>query len=399
MIEALYIHIPFCVQRCLYCAFPTRACHDEALMDSYVDALSLALRRASKAGLLSQVKTIYIGGGTPSYLGSRRLNSLVYLVSLSVCLENVGEFTVEANPDSLTPAMVRDLYALGVDRFSLGVQSFDDAVLAAYGRAHTAAQALAAIEAVQQRTDNLSIDLICGGPGQGMASWRSSVQQAIALGIPHVSVYPLALEEGTPLARQVQEGRVAAPNDELEADMMLAAEELLGQAGLRRYETASYAKPGREARHNSAYWAGVEYLGLGTGASSMLSPESYEACRRAGLFAAAQAPEAGCVRVRVAAEFDTAAYSCSQGHPVVSLECLDARQALLEDVMLSLRTSAGASGELVARATREAPQLAAEFERLRRAGLLQQRADGGWAPTQRGWLLGNEVFGAVWGLA
>lgn len=118
MIKALYIHIPFCTSRCAYCDFATAACHDDAVMDAYADALQLQLRRASKAGLLGGVKTIYIGGGTPTHLGARRLNSLVYMVSLSVNLEQVVEFSVEANPESLTSAMVKDLYALGVNRLS-----------------------------------------------------------------------------------------------------------------------------------------------------------------------------------------------------------------------------------------------------------------------------------------
>ena len=117
MIEGLYLHIPFCAKRCAYCDFATEACHDDARMDAYVDGLSLAIRRASRKGLLGSIETIYLGGGTPSYLGTRRLNSLVYLISLSINLENVEEFTVEANPDSIDERMVKDLFALGVDRF------------------------------------------------------------------------------------------------------------------------------------------------------------------------------------------------------------------------------------------------------------------------------------------
>ena len=145
MIEALYLHLPFCVSRCAYCDFATSACDDGARMDAYVEALCLQLRRAAKAGLLGQVKTIYIGGG-------RRLNTLVYTLSLSVNLENVVEFTCEANPESIDERMVADLFSLGVNRFSIGAQSFDDAVLRGYGRVHDAAAIDAAL-AAQERYD------------------------------------------------------------------------------------------------------------------------------------------------------------------------------------------------------------------------------------------------------
>lgn len=406
MIEALYLHIPFCVKRCAYCDFPTRACSDEALMDAYADALSLVVRRAARAGLLGGVKTIYLGGGTPSHLGARRLNSLVYLVSLSVNLEQVGEFTVECNPESLTERMVKDLFALGVDRFSIGAQSFDDAVLGAYERVHTAARVDEAVAYVRQRTDNFSLDLICGGPNQSMASWKASVEHAIGLGARHVSIYPLMLEEGTPLAAAVDAGELPAPDEDVQADMMLAAERLLEDAGLHRYEVASYAYPGYESKHNTAYWTGVEYLGLGAGASSMLSPESYAACREAGLIGAAHVLDgagpadvpASCARVRATADFDIEGFAVSAGRMQAGIECLDAREALLEDAMLGMRRSAGLSDAFVARVAAAEPRISHVLARLEDEGLVEH-GQKRWRPTRRGWLLGNEVFGAIWGLA
>lgn len=407
MIGALYIHVPFCVRRCAYCAFPTMACSDGALMDSYVGSLELALRRAAKAGLLGGVKTVYIGGGTPSYLGSRRLESLLYTISLSVDVSRVGEFTVEANPDSLSAPMVRDLYALGVDRMSLGVQSFDDDVLGVYGRVHDAARARQAIADVKERFDDFSIDLICGGPGQSMESWEESLEEAVSSGATHVSVYPLMLEEGTPLARSVAEGRLAAPDDDVEADMMLKARDVLEAAGMCRYETASYAYPGHEAKHNCAYWSGVEYLGLGAGASSMLSPEDFAACREVGLFGEARGEDGSplggklpgsCARVRASAAFDPSAFASSTGRAAVDVECLSEREAALEDAMLGMRRSDGISEELVERASRLVPELYGELSRLEDLGLVVHEK-GRFAPTERGWLCGNEVFGAIWGLA
>lgn len=400
MIEALYLHIPFCAKRCAYCDFPTAACHDEALMDAYADALSLAVRRASKAGLLSGVKTIYIGGGTPSYFGSRRLNSLVYLLSLSIQLENVDEFTVEANPDSLDERMVKDLFALGVDRFSLGVQSFDDTELAALGRIHDAESARRAIAAIQQRCENVSVDLMCGIPGQDLASWEKSVARALELGARHVSIYPLMLEEGTPLSAAVDVGQVKVADEDLQADMMLAAERICGGAGLHRYEVASYALPGYEARHNEAYWTGREYLGIGAGAASMLSPEDFSACCDAGLFAenCSRAVPVDAARVRVGETADTKAFVDATGRMSFSIETLDAREAALEDLMLGMRLSHGVAADQVERASLLEPGVPGVFRKLGDEGLVELR-EGRFSPTERGWLMGNEVFGAIWGLA
>lgn len=403
MIGALYIHIPFCASRCAYCDFATSACHDDALMDAYVDSLSLQLRRASRAGLLADVRTIYIGGGTPTHLGTRRLNSLAYLLSLSVNLEGVCEFSVEANPESLTEAMVRDLHALGVNRYSIGAQSFEDAELATFRRVHDASDIARACEAAGSRGDAFSLDLIAGCPGQTSASWKRSVERAIALGACHVSVYPLSVEDGTPLACAIAAGELAAPDDDAQADMMLSAAELLERAGLQRYETASYAKPGCACRHNIAYWTGVEYLGLGAAAASMLSPDAFAACHEARVLScgerdASQAADSICTRVRAAASADVSAYIAASGCAQASLECLDARQAVLEDAMLGMRRSCGLADEFVAQARERVPQLGKTLAELEGLGLVEH-AGKRWVPSERGWLCGNDIFGAIWGLA
>lgn len=391
MIEALYIHIPFCASRCAYCDFATNACDDEERMDAYVDALCVQLRRAAKAGLLGGVKTIFIGGGTPTHLGMRRLNTLIYTISLSINLENVVEFTIEANPESLDERMVVDLYALGVNRFSIGAQSFDDEVLAGYGRIHDAKAIDEALAVARTRTDNVSVDLICGGPAQTMESWKASVAHVIEQGIPHVSVYPLMLEEGSPLAGRVVEGSVQVADEELQAEMMLAAQNMLEEAGLVRYEVASYAKPGFECLHNIAYWSGKEYLGIGAGAASMLSGEMAMRARDVGLIEAA---DLDAVRVRYVCDVDDVAYAAALGCVPVDCEILSAYEAQVEDLMLGMRRSIGVSREEV-----ECVAGAAEvFARLEELGLVAY-ADGRLVPTQRGWLMGNEVFAAIWDLA
>ena len=211
--RALYLHIPFCAKRCSYCDFATEATAiDDPRLDRYVERLTGEIRAASRDGLLGSIETIFIGGGTPSFLGPRRLVSLVYTLSVSINLHDDTEFTVEANPESLTTALVRDLYALGVNRFSLGVQSFDNAELATLGRIHTARRAREAIKLVHERCKNVSIDLMCGIPGQTPASWQSSVRQALELGVEHVSIYPLTIEDGTAFARAVEAGTQEPPD-------------------------------------------------------------------------------------------------------------------------------------------------------------------------------------------
>lgn len=407
MIGALYIHIPFCKSRCSYCDFATSACHDDALMDAYVDALCLQVRRAAKAGLLGGVKTIYIGGGTPTHLGARRLNSLVYMISLSMNLEQVEEFTVEANPESLDARIVKDLYALGVGRMSIGAQSFDDAVLREYGRPHKATDIDAVVAALRERDMEYSLDLICGGPQQTLESWRDSVEHVIASGAGHVSIYPLTVEEGTPLAARVEAGEWDGIDEDVEAQMMEAAEQLLTDAGYTRYEVASYAKPGRESKHNSAYWTGVEYLGLGVAASSMMSAQSWRACLAAGVFGGAADADAGQAdvalaadgRIRVQADSDVRGFCDSVGRPQWEAELMNAREALLEDAMLAFRRSVGLGPVLAARACAAEHALEGVLQDLEAEGLIAAAGEGRLVPTERGWLMGNEIFGAIWGLA
>ncbi len=399
MIEALYLHVPFCKKRCSYCDFDTTACSEAAVMDAYVDALCLAVRRAARAGLLGSVKTIYLGGGTPSYLGHKRLNSLIYMISVSVNLENVEEFTLEANPDSVDERLVKDLFALGVDRYSLGVQSFDDKVLHGYGRIHTARQAEEAIEAIQTRAQNISVDLICGGPGQDMSSWEQSVQRAVDLGAKHVSVYPLTLEEGTEMTCAVELGDVNVASEDIQAEMMVRAGELLERAGMSRYEVASYAYPGFESKHNSAYWTGVEYLGLGAGASSMLSAKTFAQCRDVGLFSCEQEPDLEQAhRVRVKSAFDIDSFSTSMGKPSAELEFLSKHEAILEDLMLGMRLTQGVSEEQVKRADAVIAGTQEVFDRLCDDGLVQLSGSR-YAPTEQGWLMGNVVFSEIWSLS
>lgn len=363
--KALYIHIPFCVKRCGYCDFCTSAVARDALeMDAYVEDLVLQIRRKSKEGELGALKTVYIGGGTPSHLGISRLSSLLYALSLSMHLTPEVECTMEANPESLTERMVNDIWAMGVNRLSIGVQSFDDEVLATLGRAHGSQEAIAAVEMAKGRFENVSVDLMAGIPGQNAESFISSVRRAIDLGVKHVSVYPLAIEPGTPFDRAIMRGQMEEPDEDVEADMMEAAGRVLEEAGFRRYEVANYALPGFESRHNSAYWSGVPYLGLGRSATTM----TQNAQRR--------------MRVCDGQVTDD----------------LNPAQMRAEDLMLAMRMARGVSESQVEEAATLLPQVGAVFDELCALGLAEL-ADGRYRPTERGWLCGNELYGRILDLA
>lgn len=363
--KALYLHIPFCVKRCAYCDFATRALpRESAQIDEYVDDLCLQIRRKAKEGELAAVETVYLGGGTPSHVGLKRLSMLLYTLSLSVHLTPEVECTMEANPESLDERMVRDVWALGVNRLSLGVQSFDDVVLSTLGRAHSADEARRAVVAAQTRFENVSIDLMCGISGQSAESFAASVREAVSLGVTHVSVYPLTIEEHTPFFREVAAGRMPEPDDDVEAEHMQLAADILAQAGFARYEVASYARPGFESRHNTAYWSGVPYLGLGASAATM----TQNAERR--------------MRVQDGQVTDD----------------LDARQMAAEDLMLAMRMARGVSDDQVAKAAKLLPEAPQEFAQLEALGLVR-RQKGRWKPTEKGWLCGNELYGRLLDLA
>ena len=230
--RALYLHLPFCVRRCGYCDFATSAVPADAPeIDAYVEDLCLQIRRKAKEGELGALETVYLGGGTPSHIGLARLSMLLYTLSLSMHLTPEVECTMEANPESLTERMVRDVWALGVNRLSIGVQSFDDEVLAVLGRAHSADDARRAIEAAHTRFENVSVDLMCGIPGQSAGSFEARVREAAALGAAHVSVYPLTIEAHTPFDAAVLAGDMEEPDDDVEAAHMEIAARVLAEAG------------------------------------------------------------------------------------------------------------------------------------------------------------------------
>lgn len=281
--RALYLHIPFCRAKCLYCDFDSRAltgCALEEAIGAYCEGLSAQVDAHGNAGELSEVETVYVGGGTPSLLGVR----LVGLVDYVRAYCEPVEFTCEANPESFTLDLAQALRAAGVTRISLGVQSLNASELKAIGRIHSAEQAMLAIAQAKAAGFSTSCDVMCGLPGQTLDTFAETLRSLVTLNPDHVSVYPLQLEEGTPLARMEETGEMEVPDEDFQAQCMDLAAEVLEEAGYERYEVASYAKPGHRCRHNIAYWTGKPYLGLGRSAASMLDVSKGE-CREARFIA------------------------------------------------------------------------------------------------------------------
>ena len=257
----LYVHFPFCRSKCAYCALRSSAGRPEEERRNYVSGIIRQLAHLFASTLNPQLSTLYFGGGTPALCDlSPALAALAPHVSPST------EFTVELNPLDVTPALLRQLRLGGVNRLSMGVQSLDDATLRAMNRPHSAAQAREAWRMIRgEGFTNAGIDLICGWPSD---AWERTLDGMRELAPDHCSVYTLILEPGTPLARDVERGKVSLPSDDTALVELAAAERALAEIGLERYEISSFAKPGFECRHNLATWRGEDYIGIGDGACS-----------------------------------------------------------------------------------------------------------------------------------
>jgi oxygen-independent coproporphyrinogen-3 oxidase len=383
---SLYVHVPFCVKRCSYCDFHSDAgSRVSRLIEPFVDAVLCDARDWTERGALADVPTLYLGGGTPALLGAH-VRPLIDWLRARTGLRPDAEITVETNPEVTDDALVGEFVPAGVTRVSLGVQSFDDEVLRVLGRAHDAEAAETAARRISGSGVRLAVDIMCGVPGQSRASWKETVDRAVATGAGHVSVYPLSVEPATPLAGAIAAGTVEAPDADEACEMMLMASEMLASAGIERYEVANYARPGEESAHNLVYWTGGAYVGLGPSAAGMLP-------REVAALAPAEwgTPAQETARLRWVRAADTGSYLRSPlDHSADEVERLSGAQVAREDVMLGLRLTAGVRDTLVAEAG-----LGAVLEGLADSGLVE-RADGRWRTTTRGWLLGNEVFGAVW---
>jgi oxygen-independent coproporphyrinogen-3 oxidase len=266
----MYVHVPFCARRCTYCDFAI-AVRRVVPVNDYLAALDTELRMRWGSGERLRLETLYFGGGTPSRLGGDGIARAIEIVNRVAALEPGAELTIEANPEDVTPATARAWRDAGVNRVSLGVQSFDDAALSWMHRVHDAARAERAVAELRDAgIGNFSIDLIFALPDEaGSRSWERDLERAVALEPPHVSLYGLTVEAHTPLGKALAVGGITeAPEERYERDFLAAHAAMTG-AGLEHYEVSNFGRAGMHSRHNSAYWRSVPYAGAGPGAHEL----------------------------------------------------------------------------------------------------------------------------------
>ncbi|SMC93673.1 radical SAM family heme chaperone HemW [Sporomusa malonica] len=368
----LYVHIPFCRQKCLYCDFSSYQ-GVEHLFAAYTAALCQQI--AEQGGVLckSVVDTIYIGGGTPSLLPVQLLEQIMSSLYANFHVSNEAEISMEANPGTVTRAQLSALKAAGINRLSFGVQSFNNELLAGLGRIHQATDSLTAIEyAYAAGFNNISIDLMYGLPGQTFEGFAWELEQAVAVNTSHISVYGLKLEEGTPLAAAYDRGLLKLPDEATEEAMYDHMVDFLPGRGLLRYEISNFARPGLECRHNLKYWQYQPYLGIGAAAHSFLNGERLS-------------------NVTGIPEYISAIFEgCS---PVVMRETLTNDQSMAEYIFLALRTSQGLTVANFSQlfCVDFFRHFGNIFEKLQRQDLVETDSRRIWL-TDRGMKFGNIVF-------
>ncbi|HKF38794.1 MAG TPA: radical SAM family heme chaperone HemW [Ktedonobacteraceae bacterium] len=374
---SLYLHIPFCHTRCYYCDFNTYA-GILPLREPYVRALLTEIELAgnlaqSADGTARRSRTIFFGGGTPSLLTVAQITRLLEACRRAFAVDEDAEITLEANPGTLSFEQLAGLHAAGINRLSIGAQSFDAELLKALGRIHSPAEITQAVHNARAAGfTSINLDFMFGLPGQTMRHWQATLDQALALHPDHFSLYSLIIEEGTPFYTWTQEGRITPGDEDLCADMYEYADECLQAAGYENYEISNWALPGHQSRHNLTYWQNLPYLGMGAGAHSyfagkrffnVLDPQQY-----INLLRMRQRPEA-------------------------ESETIDRVQQMSEMAFLALRTAQGLHLPTFEERFAE-PFTRFVGDRLRtveEAGLLKQ--ENGWLRlSKRGRLLGNEVF-------
>jgi len=260
----IYVHVPFCSSRCVYCGFYSTTGLE--LRDRYVDAVCREIKMRPSA---EHISTIYLGGGTPSQLSPTHLKRILDTIYIYNKVETDAEITMEANPDDVTSEFLAMLKQLPINRISMGTQTFDDERLKFLHRRHTASQVPEAVSALRQAGfKNISIDLIYGFPNQTLEEWKEDIDKALRLDVEHISTYCLMYEEGTALYRLLEQGKVQEIDEELERQMYYTLIDRLESAGYEHYEISNFARKGYRSRHNSSYWQGVPYIGIGAAAHS-----------------------------------------------------------------------------------------------------------------------------------
>ena len=398
MTLGLYVHIPFCETKCPYCDFNTYAAI-ESLMPGYVDALAHEIQQWGAWLERPALTSVFFGGGTPSYLPTRDIRKLMRTIRTAFVLPDGAEATLEANPGDCSRERLQAIRQSGINRISIGVQSFDDNELRLLGRRHTVDQAKQAVEAARVAGfDNLSIDLMFGLPYQYVSTWEHSLDEAIAIAPEHISAYALTLEGGTPMEADVTSGRLPEADSDLGAEMYRTLGEKLGAEGYQQYEISNWTKPDLASSHNLTYWRNQPYLGVGPGAHSYLLPADgpLSALPRHGVrFAEIKPPRTyieragdweaqGSIDERTLADAGAVEYA----------DALDERIARGETMMMGLRLNEGvADATFLARFGVGIEDAFPDAVRDCLEDGLLEWADGRLRLTNDGWPLGNEAFG------
>ncbi|WP_448562083.1 radical SAM family heme chaperone HemW [Trichothermofontia sp.] len=332
-VTAAYVHIPFCRRRCYYCNFAISVLGDRRRGEAsgtirhYLTVLAQEIRQTPSRG--QRLETVFFGGGTPSLLSVAQVDAILTALDRQFGIAATAEISMEIDPGTFDLAQLQGYRSLGVNRFSLGVQAFQDDLLAACGRTHRVADLMQAMADLERAgVENFSLDLISGLPGQTLADWQASLQEAIAWGPAHVSTYDLTIEAGTVFGRRYQAGVAPLPTDDLTAEMYRLAQRTLTAAGYEHYEISNYARSGYQCRHNRVYWENRPFYGFGMGAASYLDGDRV-------------------TRPRMTTAYYTWVNTLAQSHaqaaptPSEAMTSARVRDRLLDTLMLGLRLREG----------------------------------------------------------
>ena len=367
----IYIHVPFCRSKCQYCDFYSLPGKEDGMVDEYLRAICDHIKETGPLAPGYKVDTIYFGGGTPSFLGADALATILMVIRRSFDVDSGAEITFEANPDSVSDTLLKRMRAEGFNRISLGVQNDNDELLKRLGRPHDYASVVNAVQRIRKAGyKNLSLDLMYGLPGQSLNAWKDTLERVMTLAPDHISCYALKIEEGTPMYDY--RDYLDIPDDDTQADMYLAAVEILRGKSFRQYEISNFARKGLYSRHNMKYWTGGEYLGFGPGASSDFAGRRFTIIR------------------------DLQGYIDgikNGGEVLTDIEDIPLRERAGEYLMMRLRTVGGIDPKLYEQ------QYMLPFAPLekyllecKQRGLATKTFDGRWHLTPNGFLLSNSII-------
>lgn len=367
----IYVHVPFCRSKCQYCDFYSLTEKSDRLMDGYLDAICDHIRETGPQTPGYQVDTIYFGGGTPSFFGAEGMAAILTTIRRNFDVSSNAEITFEANPDSVSPKLLRKLRNEGFNRVSLGIQCDDDEILEKIGRPHTYEQAVTAYQRIRKAGfKNVSVDLIYGLPGQTLEAWQKTLLNVLTLKPDHISCYGLKVEKGTPL--YACKDYVNLPDDDTQADMYLSAVEIIRSKGYRQYEISNFCRRNLESKHNMKYWSGGEYLGFGPDASSDFAGK----------------------RFRIVRSLNGYIDGIRNGGQVLEdIQEVAPRERAGEYLMMRLRTSYGISaGEYERKFLLPFSALQGALEACRQRGHAISFEGDKWRLTPEGFLLSNSII-------